>query len=122
MSTEPNPDKPSVPAVNASAVSPPKKPKQQSATSPERTVEGYLDKFDQLAGLVTIGYITPAQANSAGAQLNRVFQYLSRRDNGTGATQLSQADFKAMVAENPALLNMFAHLLTPEQLAALTDE
>jgi hypothetical protein len=101
-----------------------KKDKRQRSGSKQRSApdsDACLAALGQLPGLVAIGLVTTAQANSIRGVYSTILQQHHRTRTGRDQAQLDDADVMAILRDNPSMLNMLAPLLTDEQIAAIME-
>ena len=81
-----------------------------------------LDALGQLPGLIAMGLLTTAQANSIRSVYSTILQQHHRTPTGRDQAQLNDADVMAILRENPRMLTMLEPLLTDEQIAAIMED
>lgn len=81
------------------------------------SAEACLRALAQLAGLVALGVLKPAQANSIRASYREILQYHQKSQSREERQGLSNADVLDLVRKDPRILSMLEALLTDEQIA-----
>jgi hypothetical protein len=80
------------------------------------SLEECLTAMHQLAGLVAMGLLKPAQANTIRASFREILQF-HMRSARTAEQGISNADVMSVLRKNPGLVNLLAPILTDEQIA-----
>jgi hypothetical protein len=75
-----------------------------------------LRALAQLAGLVALGVLTPAQANSIRASYREILQF-HLKSQSRDPKGLSNADVLELMRKDPRILSMLEPILTEEQVA-----
>jgi hypothetical protein len=85
------------------------------------SAEQCLRCLTQIAGLVAIGMLTPAQGNSMGASYATILQY-HQKTQSAPVHGPATADVMQALRDHPELAAVLEPLLTDEQLEALMKE
>ena len=98
--------------------------RQQSGTKKQSVpdADACLVALGQLPGLVAMGILTTAQANSMRGVYSTILQQHQRTRATRDQAQLDDANVMTILRDNPAMLSMLAPLLTDEQIAMVMDE
>jgi len=88
-----------------------------------RSAEECVAALGQLPGLITMGLLSPAQANAIARSLREVLRYheTQRAEAATGTT-VHDDDLLRAVRENPQVLGLIEPLLTDAQVDMLMRE
>lgn len=81
-----------------------------------------VEALHHLAGLVALGIVTPAKANSIRGAYRDILQYRTKQTARHDAAPLSDNDIMALARTDPKLLNMLAPVLTAEQIDMVLRE
>ena len=84
-----------------------------------RTPEECLSVLDQLAGLVVLGHITPARANTIRGLMHEMLAFYQYSSSGSTAAMPIDGDMLERLRNDPQLMNMMAPLFTKEQITEL---
>ena len=80
-----------------------------------------LHAMERLAGLVAMGLLKPAQANSIRAAYREILQYHRSRAKEADKN-LANADVLELLRTDPKLLSLLEPLLTEEQVTMVTKD
>jgi hypothetical protein len=97
-------------------------PRHSNGQPRHRTVRSAaecLAALDQLAGMVAMGLVTPARANTIRALMHEILAYHQRSASGPSAAIPMDGEMVERLRNDPKLLNMMAPLFTAEQIAML---
>jgi hypothetical protein len=76
-----------------------------------------LRAIAQVAGLVALGLLKPAQANAIRASYREILQHHRQSQAREDNQGLSNADVLRLMRDNPEILGLLEPLLTDEQVA-----
>lgn len=107
--------------ANANAATPPPDPARATAGR-ILTRDECLAGLSQLPGLVALKLVKPAQASAMRGPFNDLLRHHERAGRSGGDPVLVDEDLLSLAREKPELLNYFAPVLTPEQLALVTRQ
>jgi hypothetical protein len=88
---------------------------QQSRKQPIPSLEDCMRLMTQLIGMVTIGIMKPAQANSIRSMLRDLMEYHQGKTKRT-EQGLSNTDVLELLKNHPTVLNLLEPFLTQEQI------
>jgi len=94
---------------------------QRHAGAAAASADQCLRALTQLPGLVAMGMLTPAQANSMRATYATILQHYQKTQS-TPSHAPATADVVQAVRNNPELAALLEPLLTDEQIEALMQE
>jgi hypothetical protein len=87
-----------------------------------RSAAECLQALDQLAGLLALGLVPPAQANAIRATLHEILaHHRSSSDSSSNARPMDR-DMLERLRNDPKLMNMMASQLTADQIAYLMGD
>lgn len=78
--------------------------------------------MSQLPGMLTLGFMKPAQANAVRAAYRDILDCLERASQAGSTAPLSNDDVLGILRKNPELLNSLGPLLTDEQFELVRQE
>jgi hypothetical protein len=96
-------------------------PQRRSRRRAIPSVEDCIKMLFELAGLMTMGMIGPAQGNAVRGAIRDALQFQLRAQGATAPTASAplQAELLEQLRNNPQLLNLLEPLLSEEQIAAI---
>jgi hypothetical protein len=91
----------------------------RSRASRVRSIEECLQALDQLAGMIALGIIRPAQANAIRGVLHEIIAQHRQAATSDASVAALDGDLLARLREDPSLMNLLEPLLTTDQIATL---
>ena len=106
-----------LPAPSSGENGPKGKAKSQGGKKRIPSREECLYAIHQLAGLVALGMLTSAQANSIRASYREILKHHDRAHVAAGGAGLADGNVLELARNHPEILSMLEPLLTDEQIA-----
>lgn len=78
--------------------------------------------IQQLAGLVALGILTPAQANSIRASYREILNHHDRAHVAAGGAGLADRNVLELARNHPDILSMLESILTDEQIELVMQD
>jgi hypothetical protein len=97
----------------------PQPDRPQEGRAPIASAEECLTILSRLGGLVTLGFLTPAQANTIRAIYVAILQHHARQQSGPSRTVVNEKDLGKMLRMHPELGKMLEPLLSTAQIEAI---
>ena len=120
LSTIPEPqDDPAGKASRRPGGKKPRADNPRQGRAPIASVDDCLAILSRLGGLVTLGMLGTAQANTIRAVYTTILQHHERQQGGSSRTVVNENDVAKLLQKHPEYAKLFEPLLTTEQIEML---